>query len=198
MQKYMEETLKYYNENYKLYNSMWSNFEFDIPNIFLSYLEKGTYILDLGCGVGRDSKYFIDNGYKVKAIDGSSMMCKIASENIGVEVEQINFLDIDYKNLFDGIFACASLLHLDNEDLIIVLNKIKDSLKEDGILYTCFKYGVLERFEKRYYNDMTEDKFFDIIKLVDGFKIEKVWITDQYNTDSKFINFILRKEVSYE
>ena len=44
MKKYMKETLKYYNENYKLYNSMWSNFEFDIPNIFLSYLEKGTYL----------------------------------------------------------------------------------------------------------------------------------------------------------
>lgn len=198
MKKYMEETLNYYNENCNEYNKLWGNIEFDIPLKFLSYLKKDSYILDLGCGVGRDSKYFIDNGYRVKAIDGSFEMCKIASENIGIEVEQINFLDIDYKDMFDGIFACASLLHLDNEDLIIVLNKIKNALKEDGILYTCFKYGVLERFEKRYYNDMTEDKFFDIIKSVDGFKIEKVWITDQYNTDKKFINFILRKEVSYE
>lgn len=194
MKKYMEDTLKYYEENSSSYNNMWKDIDFEIPNIFLSYLKEDSYILDLGCGVGRDSKIFLDKGYKVKAIDGSLEMCKIASEKLDMEVEQINFLDLAYYNEFDGIFACASLLHLDNEDLIIVFKKIREALKENGILYACFKYGEEERFEERYYNDMTIDKFNKIIKEIKKLKLIKSWMSDQKKTNRKFINFILRKE----
>ena len=198
MKKYMEDTLKYYEDNSLIYSNTWQDLDFEIPNIFLSYLKDDSYILDLGCGIGRDSKIFIDKGYKVKAIDGSLEMCKIAREVAGVETEQINFLDIDYHDEFDGVFACASLLHLDNEDLIMVLKKVKESLKDKGILYACFKYGTYERYEERYFNDMTEDKFKDIMKQVEGFKFIKSWISEQYRIHKIFINFILRKEGNYE
>ena len=179
MKYYIKNTIEYYNKNSSSYNNMWKDINFEIPDIFLSYLKEDAYILDLGCGVGRDSKFFQDKGYKVKAIDGSKEMCKIASEKLNMEVEQINFLDLDYHNEFEGIFACASLLHLDNEDLIIVLKKIKEALKENGILYTCFKYGEEERFEERYYNDMTLDKFKEITKEIKELKLIKSWKSDQ-------------------
>jgi len=198
MKYYIKNTIEYYNKNSSSYNNMWKDINFEIPDIFLSYLKEDAYILDLGCGVGRDSKFFQDKGYKVKAIDGSKEMCKIASEKLNMEVEQINFLDLDYHNEFEGIFACASLLHLDNEDLIIVLKKIKEALKENGILYTCFKYGEEERFEERYYNDMTLDKFKEITKEIKELKLIKSWKSEQQKTNRQFINFILRKEVNYE
>lgn len=149
----------------------------------------------MGCGTGRDSKYFKKLGHIVKSIDGSLEMCKVVSRLLNEEVEQLNFLDIDYKEEFDGVFACASLLHLSNEDLLVVLNKISNALKENGILYTCFKYGNSTRVDKgRFYNDMNEEKFINILtNNVEDLKILKTWITEQYKTDTKFINYIIRK-----
>ena len=148
----------------------------------------------MGCGTGRDSKYFKELGHIVKSIDGSLEMCKVASRLLNEEVEQLNFLDIDYKEEFDGVFACASLLHLSNEDLLVVLKKISNALKENGILYTCFKYGDSTRVDKgRFYNDMNEEKFINILNNVEDLKILKTWVTEQYKTDTKFINYIIRK-----
>ena len=199
MKDYIKDTLNYYDNNIDSYKKLWlddfsSNYNFEIPDIFLSYLNKNSKILDMGCGTGRDSKYFKELGHIVKSIDGSLEMCKIASNLLNEEVEQLNFLDINYNNEFDGIFACASLLHLSSEDLLIVLNKISNALKENGILYTCFKYGNSTRVDKgRFYNDMNEEKFIKLLTNVEDLKILKTWVTQQYKTDTKFINYIIRK-----
>ena len=203
MKDYIKDTLDYYDNNIDSYKSLWlddfsNNYNFEIPDIFLSYLDKNSKILDMGCGTGRDSKYFKELGHIVKSIDGSLEMCKVASNLLNEEVEQLNFLNINYKEEFDGIFACASLLHLSSEDLLIVLRKISNALKENGILYTCFKYGEEERFEERYYNDMTLDKFKEITKEIKELKLIKSWKSEQQKTNRQFINFILRKEVNYE
>lgn len=199
MKDYIDDTLKYYDNNIESYKKQWlndfsKNYNFEIPDIFLSYLNSKSHILDLGCGTGRDSKYFMDKGYQVTSIDGSYEMCKVAENLLKKTVEQINFLDIDYKEQFDGVFACASLLHLDNEDLIIVLKKISSALKQNGILYTCFKYGDSTRVDKgRFYNDMNEEKFLDLIKNIENLKILKFWISEQYKSDTKFLNYIIKK-----
>lgn len=200
MKDYIKNTLNYYDNNIGSYKDMWlndfsENYNFEIPDIFLSYLKNNSHILDLGCGTGRDSKYFLDKGYQVTSIDGSIEMCKVAENLLNREVKQINFLDINYKDEFDGIFACASLLHLSEEDLLIVLKKISNALKQNGILYTCFKYGDSTRIDNgRFYNDMTEEKFNNLLKNIEELKILKVWITEQYKSDTKFINFIIRKK----
>ena len=199
MKDYIKNTLKYYDDNADVFKEKWlndfiQNYNFEIPDIFLSYLNSNSYILDLGCGTGRDSKYFMEKGHKVKSIDGSYEMCKIAKELLNLEVDQINFLDMNYENIFDGVFACASLLHLSKEDLITVLKKVSASLKQDGIFYTCFKLGEENRIDNgKFYNDMTEDKFVSICNNIKELEIIKMWLSDQYKTDTKFINFILKK-----
>lgn len=196
MKEYINNTIKYYDDNCENFKSKWDNYLFDIPNTFAEYLKDDAYVLDLGCGTGRDSLYFKEKGFKVKCIDGSVNMCKIASESLGQEVENKNYLDIDYKDLFDGVFACASLLHLNNDDLKIVLKKIYDSLKFNGIMYASFKYGNDERYEDgRYFNDMTLDKFNKTITETEcNFDVIKTWNTSQYGTDSEFLNVILKKK----
>ena len=200
MKKYIEDTLKYYDNNSELYYETWnttfvSEHNFEIPDIFLSYLKPGAYILDCGCGTGRDSVYFKKKGYKVKAIDGSAAMCKIASEALNEVVEQINFLNIEYTDEFDGIFACASLLHLNNEDLIDCMKRLIVALKSDGIMYTAFKVGEEERVkETRFFNDMTLEKFENICKDIPNIEIIKVWENEQYNNHKSFINFIMKKK----
>ena len=196
MKEYINDTIKYYNDNCENFKSKWDNYLFDIPNTFAEYLKDDAYVLDLGCGTGRDSLYFKEKGFKVKCIDGSVNMCKIASEALGQEVENKNYLDIDYKDLFDGVFACASLLHLKDEDLKIVLKKVYDSLKFNGRMYASFKYGNDERFEDgRFFNDMTLDKFNRLMNETEcNFEIIKAWNTSQYGTDSEFLNLLLKKK----
>lgn len=201
MDDYIKNTLEYYDENSKSYRDEWSNnftdnFDFKEPSIFISYLKDGAYILDLGCGHGRDTLFFIKNGYRVKAIDGSSEMCKLATEFTGIDVECINFLDIEYNNLFDGVFASASLLHLNNKDLIVVLKKISASLKNNGILMASFKYGEEERLkEKRYFNDMTEEKFRNLCLNIPSLEIIEILTNEGFKEHKSFITFVLRKKV---
>lgn len=200
MPNYIDKTLDYYEKNAENYFKEWNdnflkNYNFTIPDIFLSYLNKNACILDLGCGFGRDSKYFLDKGYKVIAIDGSKELCNIASKLLKIPVLNLNFLDIDFENKFDGVFACASLLHLNDEDLKKVLIKIYKSLKNNGILYCSFKMGNKVRIEERYFNDMTREKFESILSEIPNlFNIIDVWESEQFKTHRKFINFILRKE----
>ena len=73
--------------------------------------------MDAGCGSGRDSKVFIDSGSEVIAFDGSAEMAKIASEFLGREVLNILFKDMNFYEEFDGIWACASLLHIPKAQL---------------------------------------------------------------------------------
>ena len=202
MQEYMKKTLEYYENNAKNYKNEWTddflkNYNFTVPSIFLEFLPKRASILDLGCGTGRDSKYFLDHGYKVTAVDGSFEFCNMASKLLNIKVRELNFLDMDYHNEFDGVFACASLLHLKDNDLLQVLKLIHTSLKDNGILYCSFKKGTGTRVDekKRFYNDMEEEKFKLLLnKLNVIFDLLKVWETNQYGSHQKFINFILRKE----
>ena len=200
MQEYMKKTMDYYEANAEEYKNQWTddflaNYDFTIPDIFLKFLPNGASILDLGCGTGRDSKYFLNRGYKVTAVDGSKEFCKMASAFLKMPVRKLNFLDIDYNNEFDGVFACASLLHLDTKDLITVLESIHKSLKKIGILYCSFKLGSDTRFDEKnmFYNDMTEEKFNTILNMLNvKYNLLKTWENNKYKSSTKFINFILR------
>ena len=99
-------TLDYYNSNansyfdYTLASDMSTAYE-----RFSRYLNKGDYILDFGCGSGRDSKYFIENGYKVDSIDGSIELCHLASKYINQEVKCMKFEELNEIEKDDAIWA---------------------------------------------------------------------------------------------
>lgn len=110
-------------------------------NRFIKYLPDGGRVLDAGCGSGRDSKAFIMQGYSVVAMDASREMCKRASELLGQEVWQMRFDEMSFDDEFDGVWACASLLHVPISEMADVLKKIKHGLRPEGIFYASFKYG---------------------------------------------------------
>lgn len=190
----MEDTINYYNSNAKKYFDNTVNADMsDHYRRFLKLLPKGSYIMDAGCGSGRDSKYFLTHGYKVKAIDGSSNLCELASKYLDQEVENVNFINIDYHNEFDGIWACASLLHVNKEDITLVIQKLQDALKDGGVLYASFKYGNSDRVQGgRYYNDMSEES---VKELFNTFDIKDLWMNDDVRPDGKekWINIIAAK-----
>ena len=111
-------TISYYDKNALSYCISTFNVDMtDIYSRFERYLPHGGSILDFGCGSGRDSYHFIQAGYSVTAIDASKQICTFASKRIGQEVIQMRFSDIRYEDSFDGIWACASLLHVSESEL---------------------------------------------------------------------------------
>jgi len=164
---------------------------------FLALLKPGASILDLGCGSGRDSKYFIEHGYTVEAVDGSCELCKIASKYIGQPVRQLLFQDLDYIGAFDAVWANASLLHVPSHALPDILRKISDALKPNGILFASFKHGNFsgER-DGRMFTDLTEQDLIQIAEDASGFEIVYTLVTQDARpgrSDEKWLNAILRR-----
>ena len=164
---------------------------------FLAKLEKGSYILDFGCGSGRDTKYFLERGYQVEATDGSSALCRLASAYTGIKVKQMFFEELSVVNAYDGIWACSSILHLPLGQLTEVMQKMTTALKKNGIIYTSFKYGTFvgER-NGRFFTDMTETTFADLLSAIDGLEMEEQWVSSDARPErsgEKWLNLILRK-----
>lgn len=149
------------------------------------------------CGSGRDTKYFLEQGHQVEAVDGSAELCRLASEYTGIPVKQFLFQELDETEKYDGIWACASILHLKKCELPGVLEKICRALKTNGVAYLSFKYGDFEGERNgRYFTDMTETSAGELLTAVPELKLEKQWISGDVRTDrgnEKWLNLILRK-----
>lgn len=187
-------TNDYYNNNADKFIDGTINVDMSkICDKFLGYITTGNKVLDVGCGSGRDSLYFKNNGYEVVAIDASTELCKRASMVINQEVLLVDMNDLSYQEEFDGIFACASILHVKSEDLTNVFNRLYAALKVDGILYCSFKYGVDEKIvNERFFNFMTEDRLAPYIK---EFDVLDSFVTGDVRSDrsDSWLNVILKK-----
>ena len=195
----IDKTLKYYNENAQSFASGTVSVKFTkVQDKFLEKLNPDAYILDFGCGAGRDTKYFLSRGYQVDAVDGSEQLCRIASEYTEIKVRQMLFQELDEKEKYDGIWACASILHLPKKQLREVLKNMYAALQSKGWIYTAFKYGEFEGERNgRYFTDFTTYTFKDFIHDMHGLKIEEHWITGDVRPgrgEEKWLNLLLQKK----
>ena len=161
-------TLDYYNSKAKEFVSGTVDVAFtEIQDLFIEYIPAGGKILDFGCGSGRDTKYFISRGYDVYATDGSEELCKIASEYTGIQVKQMLFEELDEVEEYDGVWACASILHVAKKQLPDIIKKIAIATKKGGIVYTSFKYGEFEGIRNgRFFTYLTEESFEELLRNV--------------------------------
>ena len=194
----MDKTLEYYNSIAKEYIK--STIDANVSDLyirFLKYLPSEANILDLGCGSGRDSKFFIEKGYSVTAIDGSKEICKLTKKTIGQDVICMKFNEIDYVNEFDGVWACASILHVSTKDLASILSKISKALKVNGYLFACFKYGEFEGERNgRYFTYLTKDRLANLLTNIEELQIIETFITQDVRAgreNEKWLNVIIRK-----
>lgn len=175
------------------------------PDIVINHLEKfkqlvipGGFILDLGCGHGRDCKYFEDNGFNVMGIDLSRKMLKVArsvceyTQLIHTDIRNINQLNCK----FDGIWACASLYHLKKKDFIKLIDDIYNILNENGVLFIAIKQGIGEKIiykedlkVSKFYSLYSEEEILDILKNA-GFNVIDVIIENKFDI---WINIYSRK-----
>ena len=176
----MNTTIDFYNQNADAFISQTLSADMTgLYDPFLSRLCPDGSILDFGCGSGRDSKYFIEHGFQVDAIDGSAALCEKASNLIHQEVRCVSFLDYIPVKKYDGIWACASLLHSSKPDLEKIFNILSNSLKPTGLLYASFKYGEFEGIRNgRYFTDLKEDSLSQIIGSIKNLHLVETRITD--------------------
>ena len=196
----MQKTIDYYNINAKQFAETTAFVKFhNMQRKFLEKLPKGSVILDFGCGSGRDTKYFMEQGYRVEAIDGSVELCRLASEYTGIEVKHMYFQELSVLDKYDGIWACSSILHLPVGELEDVLKNMEAALKENGIIYTSFKYGTFSGERGgRFFSDMTEETFGELLEKIPALNIEEQWVTSDVRPgrgEEKWLNILLRKQV---
>ena len=197
MKKDMDETLVYYDNNAEKFSSETVDVEFtDTQERFLNYLSDDACILDFGCGAGRDTKYFLDRGYRVEPTDGSAELCKIAEKTAGVPVRHMLFSELNEFDKYDAIWACSSILHLRKSQLQDVFGKMIRAIKCGGYIYTSFKYGEFEGYRNgRYFTDFTEEGFERFLGELDGIEIVEEWVSSDVRPgrqDEKWLNMILR------
>lgn len=194
----MQNTIEYYEQNAKSFIEGTQNVDFtEIQDAFLGLLPEKAVILDLGCGSGRDTKYFLEQGYSVDATDGSLELCKAASNYTGIKVKHMYFQELDECEKYDGIWACASVLHLKKQELPGIFRKMSTATKKNGIIYLSFKYGNFEGVRNgRYFTDMTEEGMSMLLADFLELKVEQQWITGDVRAgrgDERWLNMILRK-----
>lgn len=167
----------------------------DLYAPFLSQIPNGGSILDAGSGSGRDALAFQRLGYNVNAFDASPTMVAATAALAGVPVRQATFETFVADTAYDGIWACASLLHVARRDLPDVLHRLADALAPAGVLYASFKYGDAERIHQgRFFDDLDEAALAGIVSRVATLDLARVWITQDRRpgrSDECWLNSLL-------
>lgn len=145
---------------------------------FLASVPEGSRILDAGCGSGRDAKAFAERGYDVVAFDASPELARLASAHCGFDVAARTFDDVDEVDTYDGIWCCASLLHVPRAALEPTIARLWGALRHGGTLYTSFKQGQGERVhDGRRFTDLDEAELRELLLGMPGVDSVEVWVT---------------------
>lgn len=175
----MTDTLDYYNKNAQEFFSNTVAVDMSpLHDRFLSTISPGGLVLDAGCGSGRDVKVFLDRGFRVSAFDASSELVRLATVHAGTDIAHRSFSDVTEQSCYDGIWACASLLHLPQDEIPAAIESLWRSLKPGGTFYLSFKSGTGERSQDgRHFTDVNETLLRELFApLPDVTEIE-CWLT---------------------
>jgi len=193
-----DRTIRYYERNAEEFARETSSLDMcDLYREFLPFIPTGGKILDAGCGSGRDSIYFKQHGFSVTAFDASNESAQIAGRAIEQTVNAMTFLDVKSIEEFDGIWACASLLHVPQTQMDAVLSCLSCSLKVGGVIYASFKYRQSEGEKSgRFFNDYDEAKLTTLLSKHQELSTQKIWLTPDLRPskpNTRWLNVILKK-----
>jgi SAM-dependent methyltransferase len=193
-----DDPLAYYNRNARAYAEATLRVCMEqLYRPFLDLLPPGGHILDAGCGSGRDARVFWERGYRVTAIDGSPELAWLASQVIGQPVEVLRFEELAFEDTFDGIWACASLLHVPRTEVDQVVERFVRALRASGAWYLSFKLGEAEEVHGgRLFSDYTEGSLSELVGRHPSLSVVRVWRTEDVRPERSgeyWLNALLRK-----
>ena len=195
----MTTTVSFYNRNAARYSADTAGIDLSaLHERFLALVPAGGFILDAGCGSGRDSLAFLKRGYRVRAFDAAPEMARLAAVHIGQPVQVQRFDELEERAAYDGIWACASLLHLPEAELPSALQRLWAALKPDGVMYLSLKHGDGERIDTkgRHFTDTTEDRLRGWLAALQETGVVDCWLThdERANSTEIWINALVRRE----
>lgn len=166
---------------------------------FLRELPSAGRILDAGCGSGRDTKAFLERGYRVLAIDASPQMAQLATALTGQRCAVLRFQEMEFYEEFDGIWACASLLHVPKSQMPDVMRRFTQALKPGGVFYLSLKEGEEEQVAEdgRFFNYYTVESFRRLLANFPALGELARWKTEETRSHrhrSLWLNFLLKKQ----
>ncbi len=181
----MTTTVVYYNDHAASFFADTVNVDMaELQARFLAHVPAGGLVLDAGCGSGRDSREFMAQGFRVRAFDASAALARLASDLIGQAVATRTFDQVDETACYDGIWACASLLHLREHEVPVALERLWSALKPEGVIYLSFKLGVGERTHNgRHFTDATETQLQTWLAPLGDVESVECWITKDQRPD---------------
>lgn len=146
---------------------------------FLPLLKKEAKILDVGSGSGRDACYFQTHGYQVTALEPSKNLCREIQKVFSGEIVCSDIQSYQPTERYDGIWACASLIHLQEEEVLHFFNKIDEYLNDNGIVYISGKNGFPtgEVEDGRFFLEFTEQLVEKILTVNEQLELEQLWYT---------------------
>lgn len=164
---------------------------------FLPHLPPNALILDAGCGSGRDSRAFLAQGHRVVAFDACEALVHRAREYTGLAVRHHDFFSVNETAGYDGIWACASLLHVLEKDMPECLHRLWQALKPGGVFYLSFKHGEGERLQQgRHFTDATPSRLAQWLQALSDVASSETWITEDARPDrhERWLNALLKRE----
>ena len=160
---------------------------------FTGYLEEGDTILDLGCGSGRDSLAFYEQGFDVTPLDASEEMCKLAEIHTGLEVLNMAYEEMEFDEVFDGIWGNEALIHVPEDEIGSVMERVIEALCQGGILYLSFQEGDFEGIQNgRYFCQYTQEKLERLLKETGRLEI-RVTEGNGHDEDEHLIHVLAKK-----
>jgi SAM-dependent methyltransferase len=151
---------------------------------FAALLPAGARILDAGCGSGRDARWFREQGFEVTATEAAPTLAALASGHAGLPVQVLTFDQMVWRDAFEGIWTCASLLHVPRADLPGVVGRLRLALAPGGLWFMSFKYGRGERQAgDRRFTDLDEADAQALLADVGGLTLLSMEVTGDVRPD---------------
>ncbi len=137
------------------------------------HLEKGSHILDIGCGSGRDLLWLKRKGFKPTGFERSAGLADLARHHSGCPVIEGDFLSYDFSKLqFDALALIGALVHLQHTELPLAVSRISRAAKTGGLLHLSLKEGegVFHHADGRIFT-LWQSQNLETIFRHEGFKI---------------------------
>ncbi len=158
-------------------------------------------ILDIGCGTGADSFWFIENGYEYLGIDGSQNMVAIAKENNpNAQFQVMLYEEIpQLRRKFNGFWAASSLLHIPKSSIKEILGIIKQVILPGGVGFISLKEGTGEKNEvwqdsgaSRFFAYYEQQEFSKILELAEFSILSSGRKASKLNSATSWITYFVR------
>lgn len=187
--KGFQDTIEWYNKNANKYSQSIKNLPSSGLEAFVNKLPIGSTVLDAGCASGRDSRRLADKNLKVIGLDISPELIEIAKAgNPDIDFVEGNFLALPFENgIFNGIWAHASLLHLEEiSEVKKTLTEFNRVLKKGGVLHVYVKAQLTDKK-----TDIVTDKLSGHDRFFQYFTKQEL---EKYLTETGFLALSIEEQ----